>query len=162
MQAADTQGFIDDGDRSLKRLFFSEWQYTGSKLRCEASNRIVTARRAQVDRNTVVDDGLGVWATPRVSALSTLGLREQIVDLFNELSRIGRQCSRSITQCESGQQRQQCDRDYCNPHSETRPSRAGHARESHERERHDAGGQQRDSGAPERHRDIGCVEPFAN
>ena len=76
MQAADTQGFIDESNGSLKRRIFSEWQYIGPKFRCEASNRIVAARRAQIDRNTVVDDRLGVWATPRVSTLSTLGLRQ--------------------------------------------------------------------------------------
>ena len=86
MHAANTQGLVDDGDCSIEHLFFCERQYLGTKQRCKASNCVVAAWRAEIDRNTVVDDGLGVWATTRVAALGTLGLWKQLVDFINELS----------------------------------------------------------------------------
>lgn len=86
MHAANAEGLIDDGNSSFKRRFVGERQYIGAEQRCETSNRVIAPWRAKIDRNTVVDDGLGIRAATRVTALGTLGLWEQFVDLFNKLS----------------------------------------------------------------------------
>lgn len=91
MHATNAQGLVDDRNRALKRLSVSKRQYIGSEQRCESSNRVVAARRAEIDRNIIVDDCLGVWAAARVTALGALGLWEQFVDFFNELTGIGGQ-----------------------------------------------------------------------
>jgi len=52
-------------------------------------NGIVTAGRAEIDCNAGLDDGRRVGSATWIATLCALGLRQQLIDLLDELPGVG-------------------------------------------------------------------------
>jgi hypothetical protein len=83
MKAADAVGFVNDGNGPGHGC--DERQRIPAEKASEATNRLVAAGRAKIDGCGTVDDGLRVWAATGVATLRALRLRQEFIDLFDEI-----------------------------------------------------------------------------
>ena len=88
VRTADTQRFVDDRDRGINARGKRN-DLPSEKVR-QSSHGFFTARWTEVDRCGAIDDGRRKRATARITALRTLSLRQQFIDLFNEVFIVGR------------------------------------------------------------------------
>ena len=91
MRAADTQGLVNDSNGPTCKRRLCQWQNFFTKCCGQPSDRIVTAGRAEINRDAVINQCLGIRPATRESALCTLCLRKQVIDLIDELAGICRQ-----------------------------------------------------------------------
>ena len=86
--AADTRRLINDRDGRLNG--FGQWHDLSAEQSRNSANRIVAARRTQIDGGGSVNDRRRVRLATRISALGALGLRQQVIDLLHKVAAIGR------------------------------------------------------------------------
>ena len=98
--AADACGFVDDCDsldrRGRQRLGIA------SQEASHPADRILATRRAEVDCGRTVDHGGGIRATPGVTTLRALGLRQEVIHLLHEVAVRWRQAAVRIGQADAG------------------------------------------------------------
>jgi hypothetical protein len=102
MHTADTESFVNDGDRAFESCLFGQRQRIGTKERSKTMNGVIAARWADVDCCVALDNSLRIRPATGIAALCALRLRQQLIDLLNELPGVGGQASRGITQHQSG------------------------------------------------------------
>ncbi len=90
VHAANATRLVDDGDEVTAVSLLCERQYVFSEKVRKPPYRVIAARRAQVDPGRTIDDGGRVRSAARVTALGTLRLWKQGIDLLNEIRRPGR------------------------------------------------------------------------
>jgi hypothetical protein len=87
--AADAKSFINDGNTASGSGLVHKRQYVFTQQAGETLNRILAARRAKVDCNVGLDDGRRVRPATRIATLRALSLRQQFIDLLDELVGVG-------------------------------------------------------------------------
>jgi hypothetical protein len=74
MGAADAERFIDNCNVAPRSGLFDKREYVFAKQAGEALHGFVPARRAEIDRNTGLDDGNRIRPAARVTTLRALRL----------------------------------------------------------------------------------------
>lgn len=108
MNATDTERFIDHGNGRV-RGFRERQRVSAQQVRESLHGRLAT-RRTQIDRDGVIDDGRCIGPTAGVSALCALRLRQQFIDLLDEIVACSGQATRRQAEKQSGYQ---CDERNC-------------------------------------------------
>ena len=85
--AADTRRLVNDRDGWFDS--FGQWHDLSAEQSRNTANRIVAARRTQVDGRSSVNNRRRVRLATRITTLGALGLRQQFIDLFHEIAAIG-------------------------------------------------------------------------
>lgn len=134
--ATDTGELVNNSDGRDDAL--CEWNDFSAEQSSEPSNRVVTSGRAEIDCRRAVDHSSCEGSATRISALGTLCLRQQFIDLLHKVAFVRRQAPLCVTQGAARDERNYGDCDDSYPH--TNPSGPGHAGKAHESKRHDAGG----------------------
>ena len=86
-RAADAGLLIDYGDQrhiEMLAVFGIEFQHLGVEQVGECDDGRLSTGRALIDRRLAIGDGFGVGPAAWKSALPTLGLRQQGVDLIDD------------------------------------------------------------------------------
>jgi hypothetical protein len=83
MSAADTQRFINNGDGGRDGLR-QRYDFPAEQIG-KPTYRVLAARRAKVNSRVAIHKGGRERSTTGKAALSTLGLRKQVIDLFHQI-----------------------------------------------------------------------------
>lgn len=117
MEATDAPRLIDDGDGRQRGRRPGEWQHVATEESGQPPDRGIAPGRTQVYFGFAGYDRLCIRTAARVSALCTLGLRQQPVRLLDEFALPRRQLECGVAEDESDKQG---DGGYCqdgNTHS---------------------------------------------
>ena len=90
MCAANAKRFVDDGHRSLGCCLLGQRNNILAKNFGNIAYGFLSAGRTEVDCFTGINNGVSVGTTTRVAALSTLRLRQEIIDCLDNVAGIGR------------------------------------------------------------------------
>ncbi len=84
MRAANAQALINDGNGRGDK--FGQRHNFPSQQVGQPPYSFFTTRRAEINRHLTFNHGGGKWPTAGITTLSTLCLREQVIDLLDEVA----------------------------------------------------------------------------